>query len=283
MSGKDCIEGDFIGWARTHIQKHGDTDIFPVPFEYETLSADWAQIRGKLEDEDLASYKVRGCLTFVVPKAECGFRVAHQLDPLDAILYTALAREIGETIENSRIAVERKIACSYRIDPTSGGDFFPRDNGWESYSEQSSDLAIGHKYVLHADISNFYNQIYHHRLQGALEQSGVSAQRAENVERFLGKFTARQSQGIPVGPSASHILAEACLNDVDRTLVDKGYRFTRYIDNYRIFTSDRAAGLNALHDLTDYLHTAHRLSIQDSKTWIEVVECLWSRIGEIRS
>ena len=103
---------------------------------------------------------------------------------------------------------------------------------------------------------------------------------AENVERFLGKFTARQSQGIPVGPSASHILAEACLNDVDRTLVDKGYRFTRYIDNYRIFTSDRAAGLNALHDLTDYLHTAHRLSIQDSKTWIEVVECLWSRIGE---
>ena len=280
MGSEDSIGADSIDWARRHIEKHGDTDIFPVPFEYETLPAAWAEIREDLGALNLSSFSARGCLTFLVPKAELGFRVAHQLDPLDAIIYTALAYEIGENIESARIPVEKNVACSYRISPTPCGDFFPRDNGWESYSEQSLNLAIDNEYVLHADITDFYNQIYHHRLQSALEQAGVAPQRAVNVERFLGRYTAKQSQGIPVGPSASHVLAEACLNDVDHTLLDKRYEFTRYIDNYRIFGGDRVSGLMALHDLTDYLHAAHRLSIQDSKTRIERTECLLSRLRE---
>ena len=82
-------------------------------------------------------------------------------------------------------------------------------------------------------------------------------------------FTARQSQGIPVGPTASHILAEACLNDVDQLLLDEGYKFTRYADNFRIFVDDRRTSVEALQHVIYYLYTAHRLSIQDSKTRFE--------------
>ena len=176
---------------------------------------------------------------------------------------------MSESIELGRVAREKRVACSYRIEPTESGDFFPSDNGWRSYYEQSRTLSRKRQYVLHVDIAAFYNQIYHHRLQGALEGVGITAERSANIERFLGQFTARQSQGIPVGPAASHVLAEACMNDVDQYLMDENYEFTRYVDNFRVFVDDRRTAIQALHDLIQYLHSAHRLAIQDSKTHFE--------------
>lgn len=79
-------------------------------------------------------------------------------------------------------------------------------------------------------------------------------------------FTGGQSRGVPVGPTASVVFSEACLTDVDLFLVRKGYVHTRYVDDFRIFCGDATVAWRALHDLTEYLYTAHRLTLQSSKT-----------------
>ncbi len=79
-------------------------------------------------------------------------------------------------------------------------------------------------------------------------------------------FTGGQSRGLPVGPSASVIFSEACLGDVDAFLMRKGYVHTRYVDDFRIFCKDEETAWKGLHDLTEYLYTAHRLTLQSSKT-----------------
>ena len=264
---RDRIGTKAIDWAILHLQKHGDTDIFPVPFEYQMIGD--LTLRKYARAVDLTSYDAKDLRIFLVPKDENGFRVSHQLDPLDALVYTASVYEMSSVIERGRADISRRVACSYRIQSTETGDFFPADNGWQDYFVRSHDLARSHAYVLHVDIAAFYNQIYHHRLQGALEEVGVSFPRSKNIERFLGKFTARQSRGIPIGPTASHVLAEACLNDVDQFLEDKGYEFTRYADNFRIFVDDRRSARRALHHLIHYLYTAHRLTVQESKTLLQ--------------
>src|SRR5262249_30256323 len=54
----------------------------------------------------------------------------------------------------------------------------------------------------------------------------------------------------------------------DKTLLGRGLRHTRYVDDFRIFCQSRKHANNALHDLSDYLYTAHRLTLQSAKTRI---------------
>ncbi len=143
-------------------------------------------------------------------------------------------------------------------------------DGLGTYHARSRELAESsdHDHVLVADIADFYNQAYHHRIGNVLEAAGVDAIRAKNIEGYLGKFTAKQSRGLPVGPSPSILFAEACLDDVDKRLVSVGRPHVRYVDDFRIFCKSRLDAVSALQELTRYLYTAHRLTLQDSKTRI---------------
>jgi hypothetical protein len=95
----DFLKDESLEWALTHLEKFGDTDLLPVPFEYEAIRADWPAIRRLLSERDLTQPLPGGHVRFLVPKPEGAFRVVTRLDPLDAILYTAAVYECAETIE----------------------------------------------------------------------------------------------------------------------------------------------------------------------------------------
>jgi hypothetical protein len=264
----DQIKPESLDWSLTHISRFGDTDIFPVPFEYDAIRHCWTGIKNWIAKVDLESYECRSLRRFLIPKPQGGYRVAIQLDPIDTLIYTALVYEAAELIEQQRMPLERRIACSYRIEIDSKGQFFRAKNGWNDYHDVSLELAESgnYEYVVSADVADFYNQISHHRVRNALESAGVTSDRAKNVENFLMNLTGGQSRGIPVGPSGSILLAEACLSDVDSFLLRKGYIHTRYVDDFRIFCATRTEAYQALHDLSEYLYTSHRLALQSSKT-----------------
>lgn len=269
----DTLTPSALDWALKHIDRFGDTDLLPVPFEYEAIAHAWGWLRDELAALDLAQYRIGSAQRYLVPKPSAGFRVVAQLDPIDAIVYTAMIYEIAEAIEKARVPAERKIACSYRVSLDGAGAFFRPDNGWPTYHERSRSAAldVDVKAIVVADIGDFYNQIYHHRLENALDDAAVPKDRRESIIGFLSQLTATQSRGIPVGPYASILLAETCLNDVDGFLLRKGYPHTRYVDDFRIFCQSRRHGVQALHDLTEYLYTSQRLSLVPGKTRIRTV------------
>lgn len=264
----DNVAETSLEWALEHILRFGDTDILPTPFEYEAIAADRQQVIDTLSKVDLTGYSARSNQIFLVPKPGTGFRVVQQLDPLDTILYAGAVHEISSQIESSRVAKELRIACSFRLDIDESGRFFGEDSGWRDFQEHSADLAADSTHVVVADIADFYNQVYQHRVESALDGASVNPTRAKNIESFLAQLTAQQSRGLPVGPYASIVLAEACLNDVDQHLLSKGFSHTRYVDDFRIFADSKKECLRALHELTEYLYTAHRLCLQSSKTEI---------------
>lgn len=266
----DHLSTESIDWAITHIRRFGDTDIFPIPFEYEAIKHSWSNLKKKISEINIATYEGRPFRRMLIPKQNDNFRVAIQLDPVDTIVYTALAYEAAEAVEAFRIPIDRKVACSYRVEISASGDFFRKNNGWDDFHSKSQELANSdvYKVVLTADIADFYNQLGHHRVRNALELAGVDKDRAKNIENLLMNFTRGQSQGIPIGPSASALFSEACLADVDNYLLRKGYVHTRYADDFRIFCAGHEEALTAVHDLTEYLYTAHRLPLQTHKTKI---------------
>lgn len=270
----DQLKPESLDWALTHIKRFGDTDIFPVPFEYLAIQHAWNGIKDELVGLDMGTYECRPLSRFLVPKPEIGYRAAIQLDPLDALIYTALVYEAAELVEKSRIPRDRRIACSYRVEIDARGQLFRSKNGWDDLQSKSKELAESDKctYVLLADVADFYNQISIHRVSNALEVAGVPLDRARNIENFLMNLAGRFSRGIPVGPFASIVLAEACLGDVDSFLLREGYHHTRYVDDFRVFCSSFRKANQALHDLSEYLCTSHGLALQSGKTHIMPVD-----------
>lgn len=269
MSG-DFLKSESIEWAFNHINKFGDTDIFPIPFEYELISYNWTKVKDSIEKIDLCDYATRSFQFFLVLKQYGGYRPAIQLDPIDTIIYTALAYEVAPILEKKRVPKKKKIACSYRIDIKKEGALFQKNNGWDDFHDHSRTLAQSKKYqyIVTADIADFYNHISHHRVRNALEDAGISELRARNIENFFLNLTKSQSRGIPIGPIGSVIFSEACLNDVDHFLFRKKYVHTRYVDDFRIFCKNEIEAQKAIHDLSEYLYTTHRLSLQLNKTKI---------------
>src|SRR5271157_252446 len=156
----DQLNPASLDWALAHIRRYGDTDIFPVPFEFDAIAHCWLSVRQELEKIDLANYIPGTGRRILVPKPGGGFRVAVQLDPLDSITYVALIYEAAELIEQNRVAAALRVACSFRVRLDPKGSFFPPTSGWPDFHQRSGELAgAQYSHVLLADIADFYNQV----------------------------------------------------------------------------------------------------------------------------
>lgn len=257
---------DALEFARRHIGAYYDTDFFPKPFEFMAVWHCWDEVKAYLLAtplKDVLSSQPR-----VLPwhKARGGYRVVHQLEPLDALIYTALVSLVAEKVEQARMGPE--VSCAYRIQ-VSSNSFFSRGSGFDTYRENCERLASQHSHVLSTDISDFYNQIYLHRIRNGLEEIGAGAALSKEIESFLMRLNIKSSQGLPVGPAASIILAEAALIDVDQFIAQRGLEHVRYVDDYRIFSDSEAELKTILEDLVVYLHQQHRLGLVSEKTKIQ--------------
>lgn len=265
----DVLKPQSIEWALRHIEQFDDTDILPTPFEFHAIGKDWPNVRRFLTTTDLQKHMPGSPMRFSFPKPAGGFRVVHQLDPLDAIIYLAATSEAAEAIERHRAPVSERVACAYRIELTPGGKFFAPVNGWLDFHRRSRELTDcgKYRYVVRADIADFYNQIPWHGVATALSAAGLAHERAGAIEQFLMRLGgANQTRGIPVGSSSSRVLAEAVLSDIDALLAKKGYVHTRYMDDFRIFCETRNGAQRALRELGDALRVSRGLSLQPLKT-----------------
>src|SRR5688572_10631224 len=98
-STPDLLSETSLDWALTHLQKFGDTDLFPVPFELDAIAHSWNRLRPILANTDLAEYRARAGRRFLVPKPGMAFRVGMQLDPIDAAVFTACVYEVADAVE----------------------------------------------------------------------------------------------------------------------------------------------------------------------------------------
>src|SRR6266436_4351877 len=76
------------------------------------------------------------------------------------------------------------------------------------------------------------------------------------IKTLIKQIRSRQSYGIPVGGSASRLLAEAVLSDADSALADEGFLFTRFVDDYRLFLDSNQSPYSALAFIAEQLATS---------------------------
>jgi len=259
-----------VEWAKKHLEKEGDTDLFPKPFEIEAIISNWDMVKDYLLNLEVRAHKWGGMRRLLIPKGEYMFRVACQLDPLDTLVLTALIHEYGDLIEKNRVPVNEEVVFSYRFKPKSDGSLYDNNINWNTFWRTSLERAEEHPngYVVMTDVVDYYNQIYHHTLENELLKAGVPKEVVKSILNLCKNFTQGVSRGIPVGPHATHLLAEVAFNPIDHSLLTRGYEYCRFVDDIHIFCNSWEKAEIAIYDLSDILDKQQRLVIQSHKTRI---------------
>lgn len=269
-----------LDWALAHARRFGDTDVFPVPFEYEAIAHDWQNVQANLSGVDVLQWATRPLRILLSPKGRYGFRVVTQLDPLDFLLFAALVYEMATDLETRRVPVGEARVFSYRAEPLADGQLFSPDTGYREFLEacrQKLQARPGVRIVATADISDFYARIYHHRLDNALQTATTKSNHVRAVMRLLSGWNGTETFGIPIGGAPSRLLAEATLADIDDALLAAGIDFVRFNDDFRVFTETYEQAYRAIAFLADSLYRNHGLNLQPQKTEILQVQTFRER------
>ncbi len=263
------IQEDSLNWALNHSIKYGDTDVFPIPFEYEAIRHDWDNIKGFLIDQDLLNWKIRPLRVLLSPKAKYGFRFVTQLDPLDFIVFASVVKEIANDVEARRVPVDQNRVFSYRVNIDNTGQLFGREIGYRNFLSQCTAILnsnLGYSHVATTDIADFYCRIYSHRLENALNSATTKTNHVKTIKNLLSGWNGTESFGIPVGNAPSRLLAEITLADIDEALLANGIEYVRYNDDYRIFAKSYTEAYRHIAFLADVLYRNHGLALQPQKT-----------------
>jgi hypothetical protein len=138
-------------------------------------------------------------------------------------------------------------------------------NNYTKYSLKCIDEGCSH--VVIADIAGYYELIDLYTLHSDLNGLGVKEDSLNLLFLCLNRWAQAHDRGIPQGYSASDILGKLYLNAVDRSLDGDGFKFCRYVDDYRIFCKSIDEARKALLLLIKKLRR-RGLVIQAEKTTI---------------
>jgi len=259
--------------AIQHLDAVGDTDLFPRLPEAAFFTANADQTADLIGRLNLGNYNPVSSVEVLTPKSSLGFRIGHQLTATDVLIYTAAVIECADGIQNLRDQTSQDVPFSYKYDPNGGPRLFEANRGFHDWLASLStfgdvDIFDDPKPVLETDISDFYQRIYFHRIENILND--VNASRGSNgaIKRVIQVCRSKQSFGLPVGSSASRLLAEGLLCDTDRLLLDMGLQASRYVDDYRIVANDRYNTHSILCRLAEHLMVTEGLSLNVAKTRI---------------
>lgn len=257
--------------AIANVIGHGDTDVFPFPFEnwlFRENEEAVFKILARIDKDfdDLIETNSPQFESTLAPVGYTGFRWATQIDPFWNAYMLAMVISCGKEIEATRIPVSEQSVHSYRFLPE-GDALFSKDHGWASFMRRSYDLSQSYPFIVATDISEFYRRIGHHRVENALEHI-IKNQIPDRIISILGLFSNAASYGLPIGGPAARLLSEITINQVDRILQAEGLVFTRFADDYHIFTTDIESAYKSLQFLSEALIVNQGLTLQKSKTRI---------------
>ena len=135
------------------------------------------------------------------------------------------------------------------------------------------ELESGHEWVVDADLKDFFGSVDHERLLTLVNQRVSDGRVLELIRSMLeagcvssGKRLPTE-QGTPQGGVVSPLLSNILLTPFDREMRHKGYRLTRYCDDWVVTCRTRAEAQSALSAASRVL-TALGVTLHETKTRI---------------
>lgn len=141
-------------------------------------------------------------------------------------------------------------------------------------------LAFNKRYVARADIATCFPTVYTHAIPWAVVGKAVAKRSTKggwhnDIDAFARRCIRDETQGIPVGPGTSNVIAEILLSTVDKNLAtefdfDRGDArngMSRFIDDYSFYCDSYDEAERFIRRLEEELNTL-KLRLNAKKTAI---------------
>ncbi|WP_431689209.1 RNA-directed DNA polymerase [Hahella sp. NBU794] len=255
--------------------RDSDDDFFPDPLNFSDVAGHLEQYLAQREHRLLQIDALTSLRDFV-PKASGMVREAIWLHPVHRLLYLAALHYFLPKLDH-HLPPE---VYSYRLD-ADDPDCYPfgnRIDRWKQFHNDFRRACLDEQTgaVLITDIASFYDHIRIEDLAvriRALLGAGMSEDDRIMVD-FLEALIRQWSTdgyGIPQNLDASSFFGSLFLSGVDHEIIQKRYRYFRWVDDIRICAKNKKQAIRALHDLQEAL-SHHRMFLASDKTKIYLKE-----------
>ncbi len=287
---KKCFSSDSIllAWERVIASVGTDAkDYFGISVFNSSLTHN---LNNLTEELKAGKYKPARPFKYFEPKINGTQRTKTVLGIKDAIVYQAIANHVAEITYNYFSETRHFVFGSVlNPDVKKGVKLLEEDvidyyffeyyvslyNRFvQSINETVDKRSI--KYRLETDITSFFDTIPHSTLIIELNQFKIDNDILELLGKCLNFWSGtRDSQtigvGIPQGPAASYFFANLILDSLDRLAMKNGLTYYRFMDDIRIYDSNKNTLNSALISFDRHLKSKS-LSINIKKTSIQEVE-----------
>ena len=265
---KKCLALDAAGkW----LVRDSQDDFFPDALNFADVEATLTEYLAQRQHRVLQIDSLPH-LVDEVPKASGMIRESVWLHPTHRILYLACLHYLLPKLDHQLPSD----VYSYRRDGDDQ-DAYPFPQKMERWKYFRNDFRQGcidesTSAVLITDIASYYDHIHVdalcERITIILGDRATPEDLA--VVECLGKLLRQWSTGgygIPQNLDASSFFGSLFLSGADREMLDKRYRYFRYVDDIRVCAVNRKQALRALHDLQRAL-SRYRMFLASDKTFI---------------
>ncbi|MEH6467806.1 MAG: antiviral reverse transcriptase Drt4, partial [Porticoccus sp.] len=156
--------------------------------------------------------------------------------------YALLAKAIYENWDKLKIVKDNENSIIKPGEHVDGRIMIMNYEDAMEKARASLNFGFGKRFRVHSDISSCFHSIYTHSIPWAaigFDQAKLQLQQRRNtpnwyddIDKYQRKAKRNETQGIPIGPATSSVIVEYILGGVDRALVDSGFVYRRYIDDY---------------------------------------------------
>ncbi|MFM6222595.1 MAG: RNA-directed DNA polymerase, partial [Dolichospermum sp.] len=200
-----------------------------------------------------------------------------------------LVNTLALAVENSFI----KTSFANRTQRSKSGfiylfrEYYPQH---KQFIEWAEDLIIKYNkeekdsYVLKADITSFYDAIFHDYLVNSIFNlvGNILPQKYEPLLRQILRpevefysvvdsslKSEKKQQGLLIGNSTEGYLANILLSQLDELMISHNFNYARYVDDIKIVTNTKQEAIRAVNILQEELH---RIGLNLNSTKTEIIQ-----------
>ena len=82
------VKENSLEWSLKHLSRYSHSDFFTKIAEFKAIAHIWKVVKSYCLSIDLEHYVPKSPMILIAPKPNGTFRIVHQLDPIDSLMYT---------------------------------------------------------------------------------------------------------------------------------------------------------------------------------------------------
>ncbi|MBI5675781.1 MAG: group II intron reverse transcriptase/maturase [Nitrospirae bacterium] len=156
--------------------------------------------------------------------------------------------------------------------------FRPNRSAHQAVKKVLNDIQKGYRYAVDIDLEKFFDTVDHDTLMNRVSRRV----RDRGILRLIGKYLRagvvvdgrlnQTSKGVPQGGPLSPLLSNILLDDLDKELERRGYRFARYADDLTILVKSERAAYRVMDSISRYLEKKLKVKVNRDKSRVVKAE-----------